>query len=52
MLWERSDVKSGAERSDPAGVGKAEDVADVVVFLASDEARSAQGANVRVDGGR
>jgi NAD(P)-dependent dehydrogenase (short-subunit alcohol dehydrogenase family) len=52
MLWENPNVKSGAERIDPATVGKAEDVADVIVFLASDEARFVQGAAVRVDGGR
>ena len=52
MLWENPNVKSGAEKIDPHAVGKAEDVADVIVFLASDEARFVQGANVRVDGGR
>ena len=52
MLWDNPNVKSGAEKVDPQAVGKAEDVADVIVFLASDEARFVQGANVRVDGGR
>jgi meso-butanediol dehydrogenase/(S,S)-butanediol dehydrogenase/diacetyl reductase len=52
MLWENPNVKSGVEKIDPADVGKAEDVADVIVFLASDEARFVQGASVRVDGGR
>ncbi|MEO6005244.1 MAG: SDR family oxidoreductase [Opitutus sp.] len=52
MLWENPNVKSGAEKIDPQVVGKAEDVADVIVFLASDEARFVQGANVRIDGGR
>lgn len=52
MLWENPNVKSGAEHIDPATVGKAEHVADVIVFLASDEARFVQGAAVRVDGGR
>lgn len=52
MLWENPNVKSGAEKIDPSVVGKAEDVADVIVFLASDEARFVQGANVRIDGGR
>jgi NAD(P)-dependent dehydrogenase (short-subunit alcohol dehydrogenase family) len=52
MLWNNPNVKSGAEKIDPASVGKAEDVADVIVFLASDEARFVQGASVRVDGGR
>jgi NAD(P)-dependent dehydrogenase (short-subunit alcohol dehydrogenase family) len=52
MLWNNPNVKSGAETIDPSVVGKAEDVADVIVFLASDEARFVQGANVRIDGGR
>lgn len=52
MLWDNPNVKSGAEHIDPATVGKPEDVADVIVFLASDEARFVQGANIRVDGGR
>lgn len=52
MLWNNPNVKSGAEQIDPAAVGKPEDVADVIAFLASDEARFVQGANVRVDGGR
>jgi meso-butanediol dehydrogenase/(S,S)-butanediol dehydrogenase/diacetyl reductase len=52
MLWNNPNVKSGAEHIDPTTVGKAEDVADVIVFLASDEARFVQGASIRVDGGR
>jgi NAD(P)-dependent dehydrogenase (short-subunit alcohol dehydrogenase family) len=52
MLWENPNVKSGAEKIDPSVVGKPDDVADVIVFLASDEARFVQGANVRIDGGR
>jgi NAD(P)-dependent dehydrogenase (short-subunit alcohol dehydrogenase family) len=52
MLWNNPNVKSGAEQIDPATVGKAEDVADVIAFLASEEARFVQGASIRVDGGR
>jgi NAD(P)-dependent dehydrogenase (short-subunit alcohol dehydrogenase family) len=52
MLWDNPNVKAGIEHIDPATVGKAEDVADVIVFLASDEARFIQGASIRVDGGR
>jgi NAD(P)-dependent dehydrogenase (short-subunit alcohol dehydrogenase family) len=52
MLWNNPNVKSGAEQIDPRAVGKLEDIAAVIVFLASDEARFVQGANVRVDGGR
>ena len=52
MLWNNPNVRSGAEKIDPATVGRAEDVAEVIVFLASDDARFVQGASVRVDGGR
>lgn len=52
MLWNNPNVKSGAEHIDPAAVGKPEDIADVIAFLVSDEARFVQGANIRVDGGR
>lgn len=52
MLWENPNVKSGAEQVDRAVVGRPEDVADVIAFLASDEAAFVQGAAVRVDGGR
>lgn len=52
MLWNNPNVKSGAEKIDRAAVGKPEDVADVIVFLASDDARFVQGAAIRVDGGR
>jgi NAD(P)-dependent dehydrogenase (short-subunit alcohol dehydrogenase family) len=52
MLWSNPNVKSGAEVIDPATIGKPEDVADVIAYLASDEARFVQGAAVRVDGGR
>lgn len=52
MLWENPNVKSGLEQIDLKAVGKPDDVADVIAFLASDEARFVQGANIRVDGGR
>jgi meso-butanediol dehydrogenase/(S,S)-butanediol dehydrogenase/diacetyl reductase len=52
MLWDNPNVKSGAEKIDPTVVGKPEDVADVIVYLASAEASFVQGASVRVDGGR
>jgi NAD(P)-dependent dehydrogenase (short-subunit alcohol dehydrogenase family) len=52
MLWDNPNVKSGAESIDKADVGKPEDIADVIAFLASDEARFVQGAMLRVDGGR
>jgi NAD(P)-dependent dehydrogenase (short-subunit alcohol dehydrogenase family) len=52
MLWDNPNVKSGAETIDPADVGKPADVAAVIAYLASDDARFVQGAMVRVDGGR
>lgn len=52
MLWHNPNVESGAEKVDPDFVGKAEDVAAVIAYLASDDAAFVQGAMVRVDGGR
>ena len=52
MLWENPNIKSGVEVLDKADVGKAEDVAAVIAYLASDDARFVFGAEVRVDGGR
>jgi len=52
MLWENPNVKSGVEVIDRSTVGKPEDVAAVIAFLASDGAAFVQGAAVRVDGGR
>ena len=52
MLWENPNVKSGVEIIDKADVGRPEDVAAVIAYLASDDAAVVQGAEVRVDGGR
>ncbi|MGI4743625.1 MAG: SDR family NAD(P)-dependent oxidoreductase [Janthinobacterium lividum] len=52
MLWNNPNVKSGVEKINPSDVGKPEDVAATVAYLASDDAAFVQGAEVRVDGGR
>lgn len=52
MLWNNPTVKSGAEKINPDDVGKPEDVAATIAYLASDDAKFVQGAAVRVDGGR
>ena len=38
MLWENPNIKSGAEVIDASDVGRPEDIAAAVAFLASDEA--------------
>jgi NAD(P)-dependent dehydrogenase (short-subunit alcohol dehydrogenase family) len=52
MLWANPNVKSGVEKIDPAVVGKPDDLAAVIAFLASDDAHFVQGSELRVDGGR
>ena len=52
MLWDNPNVKSGVEVIDKADVGRPEDVAAVIAYLASDDAAFVQGAEIRVDGGR
>jgi glucose 1-dehydrogenase len=52
MLWENPNIKSGLEVIDKSDVGKPENLAAVIAFLASDEAAFVQGAAIRVDGGR
>lgn len=52
MLRENPNVKSGVEKLDDRYIGRPEDVAALVAYLASDDARFVQGAEVRVDGGR
>lgn len=52
MLWSNPNIESGAEKIDPADVGKPEDVAAAIAFLACDEACFIQGSALRVDGGR
>src|SRR3954471_2886494 len=52
MLWENPNVKSGLEQIDRGVLGKPEDLAAVIAFLASDEAEFVRGSSVIVDGGR
>jgi NAD(P)-dependent dehydrogenase (short-subunit alcohol dehydrogenase family) len=52
MLWDNPNVKAGIEKIDIDSVGKPEDIAGAISFLASDEAEFVQGAMLRVDGGR
>jgi NAD(P)-dependent dehydrogenase (short-subunit alcohol dehydrogenase family) len=52
MLWENPNVKSGVETIDAQEVGKPEQVAAAVAFLASADASFITGAALNVDGGR
>jgi glucose 1-dehydrogenase len=52
MLRENPNVKSGVETIDPASIGRPEEIAAAIAFLASDDASFVQGASLRVDGGR
>jgi NAD(P)-dependent dehydrogenase (short-subunit alcohol dehydrogenase family) len=51
MLWNNPNVKSGVEKVEGA-VGKPEDIAAAVCFLAAPEARFITGTTLVVDGGR
>lgn len=51
MLWNNPNVKSGAEKVTGA-IGKPEDIAAAVCFLAAAEARFITGTTLVVDGGR
>jgi NAD(P)-dependent dehydrogenase (short-subunit alcohol dehydrogenase family) len=51
MLWDNPNVRSGVEK--PSGaIGKPEDLAEAICFLASDDARFVNGATLLVDGGK
>ncbi len=51
MLWNNPNIKSGAEKVEGA-IGKPEDIAAAVCFLAAPEARFITGTTLVVDGGR
>lgn len=51
MLWNNPNIKSGAEKIEGA-IGKPEDLAAAICFLAADEARFVNGTTLVVDGGR
>ncbi|MEP7211998.1 MAG: SDR family oxidoreductase [Acidobacteriota bacterium] len=52
MLWQNPNIKSGVETINLTDVGKPEDIAATIAYLASDDANFVDGASVRVDGGR
>lgn len=51
MLWDNPNVKSGKEKVKGA-IGKPEDIAAAICFLASDEAKFINGTTLIADGGR
>ncbi|WP_338876827.1 SDR family oxidoreductase [Spirosoma sp. SC4-14] len=51
MLWENPNVKSGREKIEGA-IGKPEDIASAICYLASDDARFIHGTTLVADGGR
>lgn len=51
LIWGSDELKAGFERGHATGLQTAEEIADVVVFLASDESRSLTGAVLTCDRG-
>lgn len=51
MLWNNPNVKSGVEKIEGA-IGKPEDLANAICFIASDDAKFINGTTLVVDGGR
>ena len=52
MLHDNPEVKAGVEHIDPQELGKPEEVADAIAWLASDDAMFVNGTSLIVDGGR
>lgn len=52
MLRSNPNIKSGLETLNAADVGKPEDIAAAIAFLAADDAAFVQGTSMRADGGR
>lgn len=52
MLWDNPNLKSGVEQLEPADIGKPENLAAAIAFLASDDAAFITGTTLNVDGGR
>ena len=52
MLRANPNLESGAEKLDPADVGRPEDLAAAIAFLASDDAAFITGTVLQADGGR
>ena len=52
MLWENPNIKSGLEVINQTDVGKPEEIAAAIAYLASPDAEFIQGVGLRVDGGR
>ncbi len=52
LLWSNPNVQAGVETIESADVGKPEEIAAAIAFLASADASFITGASLRVDGGR
>lgn len=52
MLWDNPNIKAGLEVIKQTDVGKAEDIASAIAYLASPDSGFIQGSSLRVDGGR
>jgi NAD(P)-dependent dehydrogenase (short-subunit alcohol dehydrogenase family) len=51
LIWGSDELKAGFERGHATGLQTAEEIADIVVFLASDDSRSLTGAVLNCDRG-